>query len=48
MNNYQLNRYKMYGQVTGYPDKHREILKELPGFEENYMIFLTNIYMYLY
>src|SRR5450759_4379895 len=41
MNNYQLNRYKMYRQVTGYLDENKDILKELPGFEENYSVLLN-------
>lgn len=31
----------MYRQVTGYLDENKDILKELPGFEENYSVLLN-------
>jgi hypothetical protein len=43
MNNYQQNRYKMYGQVIEYLKVNKDILKDLPGFKENHAILLNKM-----
>jgi len=43
MNNYQLNRFKMYGMVTDYLKDHLDKLNDFPGFKENYSVFLNMI-----
>jgi hypothetical protein len=43
MNNYQLNRYKMYQMVRDYLNKHNDKLNDYPGFKEKYALLLSEI-----
>jgi hypothetical protein len=43
MNNYQLNRYKMYRMVRDYLNEHSKKLNDFPGFKEKCSVMLSKI-----
>jgi tetratricopeptide (TPR) repeat protein len=43
MNNYQLNRYKMYRMVRDYLNVHGDKLNDFPGFKEKCAVMLSKI-----
>jgi tetratricopeptide (TPR) repeat protein len=43
MNNYQLNRYKMYRMVRDYLNEHSDKLNDFPGFKEKCAVMLSKI-----
>jgi hypothetical protein len=42
MNNYQINRFKMYGMVIDILSKNGELLNDFPGYAEKYEAFLRH------
>jgi hypothetical protein len=43
MNNYQLNRYKMYRMVRDYLNEHSDKLNDFPGFKEKCAVMVSKI-----